>query len=131
MERIIPSTYSLPEPLSPHEAARRADIKIDMKRFTLPKGDGPLVVEGAGGLMVPLNEEFLVIDLIKKLALPAILVCRTELGTINHSLLSLEALRTRSIPVAGVVLSGADVPHKPRGDRGFRAHAGLGSLAPA
>lgn len=110
-ERIIPSTYALPEPLSPHEAARRAGIDIDMEAFALPDGDEPLVVEGAGGLMVPLNERFLVIDLVEKLALPAILVCRTTLGTINHSLLSLEALRRREIPIAGVVLCGPDVPH--------------------
>jgi dethiobiotin synthetase len=110
-DRIIPTVYALPEPLSPHEAARRAGIPIDMDAFTLPEDGGPLIVEGAGGLMVPLNEKSLVIDLIAKLALPAILVCRTTLGTINHSLLSLEALRTRGIEIAGVVLSGSDAPH--------------------
>ncbi len=110
-ETIIPSTYALPEPLSPHEAARRAGIEIDIDAFELPSRDDPLVVEGAGGLMVPLNERDLVIDLIAKLGLPAILVCRTTLGTINHSLLSLEALRQRNVPLAGVVLCGPDVPH--------------------
>jgi dethiobiotin synthase len=110
-ERFVSTTYSLPEPLSPHEAAKRAGVQIDMAHFKLPDDEEPLIVEGAGGLLVPLNEKSLVIDLIQQLALPAILVCRTALGTINHSLLSLEALRARDIPVAGVILSGPDVPH--------------------
>jgi dethiobiotin synthase len=110
-ERFIATTYSLPEPLSPHEAAKRAGVVIEMDNFKLPNDDEPLIVEGAGGLMVPLNGNSLVIDLIVQLGLPAILVCRTGLGTINHSLLSLEALRARNIPVAGVILNGPDVPH--------------------
>lgn len=110
-DRIVPTAYALPEPLSPHEAARRAGITIDMNEFALPAGEEPLVVEGAGGVMVPLNDNNLVIDMIAALGLPAVLVCRTALGTINHSLLSLEALRARKIPVAGAVLSGPDVPH--------------------
>lgn len=110
-DRFLSSAYSLPEPLSPHEAARRAGITIDMAKFAVPPDIESLVVEGAGGLLVPLNEEALVIDLIEKLGLPVILVCRTTLGTINHSLLSLEALRARNIPVAGVILSGPDIPH--------------------
>ncbi|MDH3580312.1 MAG: dethiobiotin synthase [Hyphomicrobiales bacterium] len=129
-DRIVPSTYMLPEPLSPHEAARRARLTIDRDAFALPAGDGPLVVEGAGGLMVPLNEKFLVIDLIEKLALPVILVCRTALGTINHSLLSLEALRVRAIPVAGVVLSGPDVPHNRAAIEDYGQTRVLGHLPP-
>lgn len=109
-ERFLETVYALPEPLSPHEAARRAGITVDMGAFRLPDG-GPVIVEGAGGLMVPLNEESLVVDLIRQLGLPAILVCRTTLGTINHTLLSLEALRARGITVAGVVLCGPDIPH--------------------
>jgi len=110
-ERFHPSAYSLPEPLSPHEAARRAGVAIEMGAFRLPQHEGPLVVEGAGGLMVPLNEGSYMIDLIGKLGLPAILVARSTLGTINHTLLSLTALRARRIPVAGVVLNGPETPH--------------------
>lgn len=110
-ERIVPTAYSLPEPLSPHEAARRAGIAIDIDALQVPDGDGPLVVEGAGGVLVPLNDEALVIDLIEQLRLPVILVCRTTLGTINHTLLSLKVLRARNIHVAGVILSGRDMPH--------------------
>ena len=109
-ERFVATNYTLPEPLSPHEAAKRAGVTIEMESFQLPDDSELLIIEGAGGLLVPLNQNCLVIDLIKQLGLPAILVCRTELGTINHSLLSLEALRARDIPVAGVILSGPDVP---------------------
>lgn len=110
-DRIAPTRYSLPEPLSPHEAARRAGIAIDIDSLHAPGGDAPLVVEGAGGVLVPLNDEALVIDLIEQLRLPVILVCRTTLGTINHTLLSLKVLRARNIHVAGAILSGPDVPH--------------------
>ncbi len=109
--RFHPETYCLTQPLSPHEAARRDGIEIEMERFVLPQTSRPVIVEGAGGLMVPLNKDVLVIDLIKKLALPAILVCRSGLGTINHTLLSLEALRTRQIPVAGLIISGPKFIH--------------------
>lgn len=110
-DRFHPNAYALPEPLSPHESARRAGVEIEMTRFRLPETDRPLIVEGAGGLMVPLNDSAFVIDLIAELALPAILVCRSTLGTINHSLLSIEAMRRRGLPLAGVVLNGPPTPH--------------------
>jgi dethiobiotin synthase len=110
-DRIHDSAYVLPDPLSPHEAAKRAGVTIDMAAFALPDADGPLVVEGAGGLMVPLNQTSYMIDLIEMFGLPAILVARSSLGTINHTLLSLGALRARRIPVAGVVLNGQPSPH--------------------
>lgn len=109
--RLLPTTYELPEPLSPHESARRAGVTIDMSRFALPDDEGPLVVEGAGGLLVPLNDDALIIDLIAQLGLPVLLVCRSTLGTINHTLLSLEALRKRGLPIAGAVLNGPLTPH--------------------
>lgn len=129
-ERILPSAYALPDPLSPHEAARRAGVRIDLERFALPPGDDALIVEGAGGLMVPLNENALMIDLIARLQLPAILVARTTLGTINHTLLSLEALRARSLPVAGVVLNGPDVPHNRAAIETYGRVRVLGHLPP-
>ena len=82
-----------------------------MDRLGLPAHDGPLIVEGAGGLMVPLNDDALIIDLIQALSLPLVLVCRSTLGTINHTMLSLEALRRREIAIAGVVLNGPSMPH--------------------
>lgn len=109
--RFLPSAYALPEPLSPHESAKRAGVTIAMDRLGLPAHHGPLIVEGAGGLMVPLNDDALIIDLIQALSLPVVLVCRSTLGTINHTMLSLEALRRRGIEIAGVVLNGPSMPH--------------------
>mgnify|MGYP003365594836 CR=1 FL=1 len=94
--------------LSPDAAARAEGVQIDPAQLVLPQGeaDKPLVVEGAGGLMVPATPELMMIDLAQRWGLPVVLVARSGLGTLNHTLLSLEALRTRQIAVAGVVLSG-------------------------
>jgi dethiobiotin synthetase len=110
-DRILPEAYILPEPLSPNEAAKRAGMVIDMNRLKAPACDRPLVVEGAGGLMVPLNDDSFVIDLAAEFRLPMILVARSTLGTINHTLLSLEALRRRGLFIAGVVMNGPETPH--------------------
>lgn len=110
-DRILPEAYILPEPLAPHEAARRAGLAIDMAKLAPPRCDRPLVVEGAGGLLVPLDDHAYVIDLARALDLPLILVARSTLGTINHTLLSLEAIRRRGLPLAGVVLNGPETPH--------------------
>ena len=103
---VLPEAWRLNTPCSPHEAARIDGVRIDPAALSLPKGDGPLIVEGAGGVLVPVNDETLYADLFALWALPVILVARTALGTINHSLLSLEALRARRIEVAGVIFSG-------------------------
>ena len=110
-DRILPEAYVLPDPLAPHEAARRAGLAIDMAKLVPPASDRPLVVEGAGGLMVPLGDQSYVIDLARDLDLPLILVARSTLGTINHTLLSLEAIRRRGLPLAGVVINGPETPH--------------------
>ncbi|QHM90561.1 dethiobiotin synthase [Acetobacter pasteurianus] len=95
-------------PLSPDAAARAEGVQIDPAQLVLPQGeaDKPLVVEGAGGLMVPATPDLMMIDLAQRWGLPVVLVARSSLGTLNHTLLSLEALRARQIAVAGVVLSG-------------------------
>lgn len=110
-DRILPEAYVLPEAIAPHEAARRAGIVIDMARLTPPASGRLLVVEGAGGMLVPLTNDSFVIDLAADLHLPVILVARSTLGTINHTLLSLEALRRRGLPLAGVVINGPEAPH--------------------
>jgi dethiobiotin synthetase len=110
-ERILPEAYVLPEPLAPHEAARRAGIALDMAKLVPPPVDGLIVVEGGGGLMVPITDAAYMIDLAAELHLPIILVARSTLGTINHTLLSLEAIRRRGLPLAGVVISGPETPH--------------------
>lgn len=104
--RILPSRYELREPLSPHLAARLEGKRIVLSDFELPRVNGPLVVEGAGGVLVPLNEKDLMLDLMRLLALPVVLVARSSLGTINHTLLTLQCLRAAGIPVVGVVLNG-------------------------
>ena len=104
-ERILPETYLLSQPLSPHAAAAIDGVRIEREKLHLPN-PSPLLIEGAGGLMVPLNEETLYIDMFKAWNLPVLLACRSALGTINHSLLSIEALRARDIPILGCVLIG-------------------------
>lgn len=103
---VLPEAYRLTTPCSPHEAARIDGIQIDPTRLVLPAGKAPLVVEGAGGALVPLNNELLAVDLFASWALPVILVARTVLGTINHSLMTIEVMRSRGIEVAGIVFSG-------------------------
>ncbi len=99
--------HALAEPLSPAAAAARAGVRVALSDFDIPPPDGrPLVVEGAGGVLVPLTPDHLIADLIARLGLPVIVVARSTLGTINHTLLTLEALRTRRLPVAGVILNG-------------------------
>jgi dethiobiotin synthase len=107
---IFSEGIRLPRPVSPHLAARLAGQKIDVEQLvrlieTQPK-TARWVVEGAGGVLVPLNDRQMMVDLIKRLALPAVVVARSTLGTINHTLLTLEALRRRRVMVAGVVMVG-------------------------
>ncbi|XGA08047.1 MAG: dethiobiotin synthase [Wolbachia endosymbiont of Xenopsylla cheopis] len=104
---IYEESYIYKSPLSPHLAASLENDSIDISRINLPK-ERNLIVEGAGGILVPINETTFMIDLIKKLNIPVILVARSTLGTINHTLLSLEALRARSVSILGVILNG---PH--------------------
>lgn len=105
--RIIPERWRLNTPMSPHAAAEIDQVTIQLDDFTLPDVESDhLVIEGAGGLLVPLNEKHMIIDLIEHLEIPVVLVARSELGTLNHTFLSLEALRNRGIPIAGIVLNG-------------------------
>ncbi|MDZ7715346.1 MAG: dethiobiotin synthase [Balneolaceae bacterium] len=104
---ILEETYRLTEPLSPHASAAIDNVEISMDDFQIPDFQtNHLVVEGAGGLIVPMNEKDMIIDLITHLSLPALLVVRSELGTLNHTFLSLEALRSRNIPILGVIMNG-------------------------
>jgi dethiobiotin synthase len=104
----------LPRPLSPHLAAHLAGIRVSIDDMLLvARAQDPStrwVVEGAGGVLVPINERELMIHLMECLALPIVVVARTALGTINHTLLTLEALRARSLTIAGVVMAGASHP---------------------
>lgn len=100
--------YCLTEPLSPHRAAELEGVTIDVERLSLP--EGPLVVEGAGGVLVPVRRDLLFADLFARWRLPVVLAARTALGTINHSLLSIEALRARGVPILGIAFIGEANP---------------------
>jgi dethiobiotin synthetase len=108
-EKSLPEAYRFAPAVSPHLAARLAGTRIDLAKIKLPAsaGDAPLIVEGAGGVLVPLNERELMVDLMRQLALPVLLAARSSLGTINHTTLSLAALRSAGLTVAGVVMIGA------------------------
>lgn len=105
-DHILPEAYRLGTPCSPHRAAELDGVTIDPDRLTLPEVDGPLVVEGAGGALVPITPNLLFADLFARWGQPVVLVARTQLGTINHSLLSIEALRSRGIPIRGIAFVG-------------------------
>tara|TARA_R110002124_G_scaffold270267_1_gene438682 strand:- start:7081 stop:7713 length:633 start_codon:yes stop_codon:yes gene_type:complete len=108
--RILTEAYRLLTPCSPHRAAEIDGVTIDPARLVLPKIDGALVIEGAGGVLVPVTRDLLFVDLFSAWACPAVLVARTSLGTINHSLLSIEALKRRNVPIIGVAFVGNPQP---------------------
>ena len=112
-ERLLPEAYRLQTPVSPHWAAELEGITIDPARLALPAVAGALVVETAGGLLVPLRRDWLQLDQLAAWGLPVLLVARSGLGTLNHTLLSVEALRQRSIPLLGLVLNGPLHPDNP------------------
>jgi len=99
-------TYRLNQPMSPHAAAERDGVEITISAFKIPKTDNHLVIEGAGGLLVPLNNKDTILDLIEHLKCEVILVSRHYLGSINHSLMSIELLKQRNIPVKGILFNG-------------------------
>lgn len=108
-KQLFPERYCFDPPVSPHLAAREAGVRITLDSFEFPDAPAgrPWIVEGAGGVMAPLNERDLMLDLMRHLGLPVIVAARTSLGTINHTLLTLAALRAASLDVRGVVLIGA------------------------
>jgi dethiobiotin synthetase len=106
-DRIVPERYSLKTPASPHQAAAIDGVRIEMDSLDVPDtGDRPLVIEGSGGLLVPLDDTTLYIDVFARWRLPVVLCARTALGTINHSLLSIEALRHRNLDIIGIAFIG-------------------------
>lgn len=106
--KILAEAYTFGPPVSPHLAARWAGERIDLARISIPGelSGRPLIVEGAGGVFVPINANEFMLDLMRHLRLPVILAARSTLGTINHTLLSLAALRSGHVEIAGVVLIG-------------------------
>ncbi len=107
--KILPEGMTLTEPMSPHAAAKIDGVEIDLFDFQLPEVEGNLIVEGAGGLMVPLNDDgLMIVDLMEEFALPVILVSRHYLGSINHTLLSIEELHNRGLEIEGIIFVGEE-----------------------
>lgn len=104
--KIHPETYKLQQPLSPHAAAELENIKLSLSEIELPKTDNTLVIEGAGGIMVPLNDHEFILDIIKKFDAETILVIQNYLGSINHSLLSIDCLKLHNIKILGIIFNG-------------------------
>src|ERR1700744_1645088 len=104
--KIHPETYKLTQPYSPHKSAAIDKLSIEPEKIILPQTNNSLIIEGAGGLMVPLTDNFLMIDLIKKLNVPVVLVSQNYLGSINHTLLSIQVLKQYEIPIKGIIFNG-------------------------
>ncbi len=107
--KLLPEAYRLATPCSPHRAAEIDGVTLDPDRLALPQVDGPLVVEGAGGALVPVTRDLLFADLFARWSAPVVVVARTALGTINHSLLTIEALRARNVPIRGIAFIGENI----------------------
>ena len=103
---LHPEAYRLTQPFSPHKSAAIDQVTIEADKIIMPQTGNQLIIEGAGGLMVPLAADFLMIDLIKKLSAEVVLVSQFYLGSINHTLLSILALQQYNIPVKGIIFNG-------------------------
>lgn len=105
-----PESYLLKQPMSPHAAAELEGVEIQMDQIRLPDTKNHLIIEGAGGLMVPLNKQYFMIDLIQKFNADVILVVKNYLGSINHTLLSIDVLKNRGVNIMGIVIN--EEPHE-------------------
>ena len=131
--RMLPEAYTFQQPVSPHWAAELDGIPLNPDDLVVPHCTGPLVVETAGGLMVPLTRQWLQIDQLQRWNRPIVLVARSGLGTLNHTLLSLEALNRRQLTVLGLILNGpahADNPGTLEQFGGVPVLAHLPTLSP-
>lgn len=108
--QVHPESFVLKQYMSPHAAAELEGKRIELSEINVPETNNTLVIEGAGGIMVPLNETEFIVDIIVKTKSEVVLVIQNYLGSINHSLLSIDALKFRNIPVMGVIFNGP--PHK-------------------
>lgn len=129
-QRLLPEAYRFAAPVSPHWAAELEGVQLEQERLDLPAVPGPLVVETAGGLLVPLRRDLMQIDQIQRWGLPVVLVARSGLGTLNHTLLSVEALRHRHIPLLGLILNGPPHADNPGTLRELSGAPLLGCLPP-
>jgi dethiobiotin synthetase len=105
-DRLLPEAYRLTTPCSPHRAAEIDSVTIDVDALEPPRCDRPLVIEGAGGVLVPFTRQATFADVMARWQLPVVLVAATSLGTISHSLAAIEALRTRDVDIRGIAFVG-------------------------
>ena len=123
---VHPENYRFVNAVSPHLAALQEKTEILLQDITFPKTLNPLVIEGAGGVLVPINNSMFIADLIKALKVPVLIVSRNALGTINHTCLTIEALKKRGIPILGIILNGSsDLPNK----EAIESYSGVSVLA--
>ena len=124
--RIHSEAYRLREPMSPHAAAHLEGITIDEKKLTWPTSNNQLVVELAGGIMVPINQDCLNIDLLTQWQKPVVIVSQNYLGSINHTLLTVQALKQKDIQIAGIIFNG---PNNQSSEDFILSYTGLTCLA--
>lgn len=129
-DRLLPEAYAFQQPVSPHWAAELDAHPLEPDRLQLPTTTGPLIIETAGGLMVPLTRTWLQLDQLQRWACPIVLVARSGLGTLNHTLLSLEALQHRGLEVIGVILNGPPHADNPATLEQFGKVSVIGHLPP-
>ena len=106
--KFHPEAFKLNQPISPHAAAKKDGVEIDISSFKTPHTNNHLVIEGAGGLLVPLNDKDTIMNLIESINCEVILVSRHYLGSINHTLMSIEAIQKRNIPIKGILFNGKE-----------------------
>ena len=117
--KFYKSIYSFKKPLSPHLASHHENVSINIKKINKPNSDDPIIIEGAGGILVPLNKKNLIIDLIKKFNFPVVIVSKSILGTINHTLMTINILKRNKINVFGVILN--NVKNKKEGNNNAKS----------
>jgi len=122
---LIPEKYVLDTPASPHFAAEIDKIKLEVVDFDIPKTENDLIIEGAGGVLVPINDQEFVIDFPQQWNIPVILVANLYLGSINHTLLTINELKRRGVEVKGIVFNG---PSNPSSEDIILKHSGYNCL---
>ena len=127
-EETHPETFVFDPPVSPHLAAEQKEVTIDIEAIRRPTDPAPLIIEGAGGVLVPINAKSLMVDLIRSLGASAVVATRTTLGTINHTLLTLAALRHEGVEVRGVVMIGKENPDNRRAIEHYGSVAVIGAI---
>lgn len=129
ISKFHPEAYRFTQPFSPHKSADLDGVKINIDDIILPKTDNQLIIEGAGGLLVPLNESCYIIDLVTKFEADVVLVVQHYLGSINHTLLSIEFLLNRGVNIKGYIINGLEDAYSEQAIRNFSKTPCLGYIS--